>query len=72
MLHRHPRLTSFAARFLVIVVVLALVDALAPGASTVVRVLVAVAVSLAVGALVDRQLGLTGRRNPSDGPPGQH
>ncbi|GAA2029457.1 hypothetical protein WDZ16_03450 [Pseudokineococcus marinus] len=72
MLHRHPRLTSFVARFLVIVVTLGVVDALAPGLSTVLRVVVAVAASLAVGALVDRQLGLTGRRNPSDGPPGQH
>lgn len=71
MLRRHPRVTSFALRFVAIIVVLALLSAAVPGLDTLVRVVVAVVVSLVVGAAVDRWLGITGGRDRANGPPGQ-
>lgn len=56
---RHPRLTSFVVRFLAIIATLALLDRLVPGLSFLVRVVVAVVVSLVVGALLERTLGTT-------------
>ncbi|WP_299036987.1 hypothetical protein [uncultured Pseudokineococcus sp.] len=58
MVRKHPWLTLFAVRIAVVVAALALVDLVYPDAGFFLSVVVALAASAVVGALVEKQLGI--------------